>query len=148
MATSNDVYPNFHRVMGTGIVDLENDDLYLVLLDGSTGFDNTHSVLSDVNTAEISGDGYAAGGEVLPNTTWQQNGSIVEYKSDDVTWQTNNEIAADDAVVYHGPSETLVAYIDFTETKTAIGTSQDKATFRVDFEDNNTVFEIEANPSS
>jgi len=147
MADNNDVYPALHESMGEGDIDLQVDELYVALLDDTAVFDNANTVFSDLDDTEISGDGYTAGGAVLPNTAWVRDGSFVRYTSDDVTWQTNDSIIADNAVIYHNSTETLVAFVDFSETKTAIGTEQDDATFRIDWEEDDTVFEIEANPA-
>jgi len=149
MAQSNDVYPSFHESLGKANIDLSNDNLAVALLDGNASFDNTNDVFADVSTNEISGDGYTAGGQTLSGTSWVRNEPYMRYKANDSTWMTNGDITAQNAVVYHEPSGALVSFVNFGGSKTASGTSQDQATFRIDWGDtvDDTVFEIEANPA-
>jgi hypothetical protein len=60
-------FPSFHRLLLSGGVDWDTDDLRLLCMDGDYRYDVAHEIYADVIDHEISSDLYPTGGFLLPN---------------------------------------------------------------------------------
>lgn len=68
-------------------VDMEADTIKVMLLNASHSFTTTHNVIGDVNTNQISGTGYTAGGGTLAGKGVTQ-GTTTKWDATDLAWTT------------------------------------------------------------
>jgi hypothetical protein len=98
-------------------VDYLTDTIDVMLLTGST-YDATDEFVSDVNSDEITGTGYTAGGATLatPTSSYDAGTNTWSFGFDDPTWATAT-FSTTAAVVYKntGTASTspVIGYIDF-----------------------------------
>lgn len=108
----------WHREALTRSFDWVNDDIRLILMNGTSGQDplwNTNYDVVDYN--EVSGPGYLAGGRSLQNKSISQLGYAVRYRCDEVSWLEYGG-SARYALIVHWESEDplekwVMASIDF-----------------------------------
>lgn len=101
-------------------VDWDTDTIKVALLTNSyTPNQDTHDYFDDVNTFEVTGTGYSAGGATLANKTNAYDGAsnTLVLDADDVTWATST-ITARYAVIYDASpaanaTKPVIAYVDF-----------------------------------
>jgi len=99
--------------LGEGAIDLENDTIRVALMTSS--YTENKDTNTFVNTNEVSGTGYTAGGELLANSSMTQvDGSdLARWDADDVEWDSST-ITARYAVIYDTTvSDTILVVIDF-----------------------------------
>lgn len=107
------------------VIDMEADTIKVMLLDDSHTFTATDNVIGDVDTNEITGTGYTAGGATLASKAVTQ-AATTKFDADDVTWTTgtftayhavlwDDTIATDDLLISldFGGAQTVAA-ADFT----------------------------------
>lgn len=92
-------------------IDLENDDIKVMLLDNNHTFSDTDSIIGDVDSNEISGTNYTAGGESLTNKNVSV-GSTTAFDASDVSWSSAS-ITAYHAVLYNNTTNNLICSFDF-----------------------------------
>jgi hypothetical protein len=88
---------------GTITVDWDTDDIKVMLLDDTLEPDETtDDYIADVDTNEISGGGYTAGGAAIDNISVTRSVGVTTVDGDDVTWEQNGSGFTDAryAVVY------------------------------------------------
>ena len=113
------VYGNFAKDVATGVIDMDTDDLWIMLVTATyTPNADTHHYRSDV-TNEVSGTGYTAGGMDLGTITptLDTTNNRVTFDAPDPVW-TGASITARGAVVYKkrggaATADELVCYLDF-----------------------------------
>jgi len=94
------------------IVDYEADTIKVMLLDNSHSFSATDDVIGDVDTNEISGTAYVAGGATLASKAVTQ-AATTKFDADDVTWSTAS-FTAYHAVIYDvTATSNLMISLDF-----------------------------------
>lgn len=111
--------------MKKGLIDELNDDIKVMLVDGSyTPDKDAHTKRSDI-TGEITGTGYTAGGKSLTTKTVTQDNTndLGVLDADDLSWAAAT-IAADGAVLYKArgglaSADELIGYVDFGGTITS-----------------------------
>jgi hypothetical protein len=86
--------------------------------------------LSDV-TGEISGTGYAPGGNVCASAsvTWDSVSQEAVFDADDVAWPLATFTARTAVLYVDSPSQPLLGYVDFEEDKSVFN-----GTFAVTFD--------------
>lgn len=107
-------YNNF-----TGNNDLVNDTIKVALMDNNHSFSATDNEWTDVSANEISGAGYAAGGQALSGKSVVQ-GSPTVFDASDIQW--TGSITAYHAVLYNDSltNDDLIVSIDFGGVQTVI----------------------------
>jgi hypothetical protein len=106
---------------GTAVVDFDTDTIKVMLLTGHTPAQDTHDFVNDVNTNQVTGTGYTAGGATLgtKTVTYDTASDQIRLDAADTTWTTST-ISATHAVVYKdtGTAATspLMALVDFGAT--------------------------------
>jgi hypothetical protein len=118
MATSK-AYGNLAKAVFNKELDWDSDDVKVMLVSSSyVPNQDTHDYLDDVNTYEVTGTGYTAGGQSLASKTasYDAPSNTLVLDAADVTW-ANSTITARYAVVYNNTPSTaatkpLVGYID------------------------------------
>jgi len=123
---ANVVYNYAKAELLRGHIALDSDTIKVALVTSSYSPDiDTHENFDDI-TNEVSGTGYTAGGAALANKAVTKDTTDDEgvFDADDLTWSSAS-ITARAAIVYKDTgtpaTSQLVAYIDFTEDKTASG---------------------------
>jgi hypothetical protein len=107
----------------------EASNFYLMLVDGTTAFDATHTTLAaatDSEADEIDGNGWTTGGENLASVAVSivdTNGAMIDCADVTVT-ASGGSIAAEYAIIYvdeggAGTTKTPLWFYDFGETITA-----------------------------
>jgi hypothetical protein len=101
-------------------VDLEADTIRAMLLNNSHGFTATHNVIGDVNTNQITGDGYAAGGATLTGKAVTQ-AATTKWDAGDTSWGSAS-FTAYHAVLWDDTIATddLLCSFDFGGAKTVL----------------------------
>jgi len=108
----------------------EADNLYFMLVDGTTAFSATHTTLAaatDAGADEIDGNGWTEGGEPLANvavTIVETNETMIDCDDVGVT-AVGGSIAAPAGIIYcneggAGTTKTPLWHYDFGETITAV----------------------------
>ena len=118
MATK--LYGSLAKAMFNKEVDWDSDTIKVMLLTSAyTPNQDSHDYLDDVNTYEVSGTGYTAGGAVLASKTnvYDAGTNTVKFDAADVTWSASS-ITARYAVVYDdsgasNATKPLIGYYDF-----------------------------------
>jgi len=104
----------------TGATDFDNDTVKVMLLDSSHSFTATDNVIGDVDSNEITGTGYTAGGATLANGAVTQ-GATTKFDADDVVWTTGT-FTTNHAVIYDvTATSNLVISLDFGGAQTVTG---------------------------
>ena len=105
------------EVLG-GIHDLDNDVIKIALFtDAANLAPNITTAYS--TTAESSGPGYTAGGQVLSGATISIDGGVAIVDFDDAVW-TNATISAAGALIYNSSkANRAIAILSFDGTKTS-----------------------------
>jgi len=101
-------------------VDWDSDSIKVGLLSSSyTPNQDTHDYYDDVNTYEVSGTGYTAGGQTLGSktVTYDSANNVIILDAADTTWSSST-ITARYAVIYDdsgatNASKALIGYVDF-----------------------------------
>lgn len=126
MAVTVSLYNQYSRDVQNGS-HIAGNTYKVALLNASGTFNAANTVWSDVSANEVSGNGWAAGGETLENvaiTTVTTNDS--KFDADDISVAaTGGAIGpAENAVIYDASDAgSLMAHISFGEAKTAdVGT--------------------------
>lgn len=88
MATQIDIYDNALWIISRGTVDFGSDSLGVLLLNNGYTFSNSHNVVSDVTSFEISGGNYAR--KDLMNAELSLANNIVTFDADNVVWTNLN----------------------------------------------------------
>lgn len=101
------------------LVDFSADSIKVLLLNNSHSFNPDHNVNTDVNTNEISGTGYTAGGVALTSKTVTQDDSndLAYFDADDTSWTTSTFTAYHAVLNDVTASNNLIASIDFGGAK-------------------------------
>jgi len=122
---ANVVYNSFKKFIMDGTIDLDSDTIKVALVTSSyTPDQDAHDYFDDVQSYEVSGDGYTAGGQALSNKSVTQDNTNDRgvFDADDVTW-SNSTITARGAVLYKdtgtASSSPLICYFDFGEDKSS-----------------------------
>lgn len=101
-------------------IDWDTDTIKVALLTNSyTPDQDAHNYWDDVNTYQVTGTGYTAGGAALTNktNTYNSGTNVIVLDADDVTWSSST-ITARYAVIYNDSPATnatknLIGYVDF-----------------------------------
>jgi hypothetical protein len=93
--------------------------LKCALLKSTYTFSDTHSVLSDVSSHEVSGAGYTAGGKDLTEGQ-SAAGSTVSVSLSPVSWASSTITDAAGALVYDGATGRLVAWLPFAAAASTV----------------------------
>jgi len=119
------IYNAALEALARGQVDFAEDQFKLLLVGASYSPNRTHAHRSDVS-GEVSGDGYATGGQTVASMTLVRddaNGRITITPAS-VVWPAAT-ITARGAILYQvlgtAADDLLVAYVDFGEDKSASG---------------------------
>ena len=107
-------------------VDFDSDTIKVALVSSSyTPNQDTHQYWSDVNTYEVSGTGYTAGGQTLGSktVTYDSANNIIILDAADTTWSSST-ITARYAVIYDdsgatNASKALIGYVDFSSDQSS-----------------------------
>ena len=123
---ANVVYNYAKAELLRGHIALDSDTINVALVTSSYTPDiDAHENFDDLDN-EVSGTGYTAGGAALANKAVTKDTGDDEgvFDADDLTWESAS-ITARAAIVYRDSgveaTSQLIAYIDFTEDKTASG---------------------------
>lgn len=114
------LYGNFLAKALNKEVDWDSDTIKVALLSSSyTPNQDTHDYFDDVNSYEVSGTGYSAGGATLSSKTvsYDATNNVIVLDAADTTWSSST-ITARYAVVYDASggtaaSNALIGYVDF-----------------------------------
>ena len=107
-------------------VDFDSDTIKVALVSSSyTPNQDTHQYWSDVNTYEVSGTGYTAGGQTLGSktVTYDSANNVIILDAADTTWSSST-ITARYAVIYDdsgatAASKALIGYVDFSSDQSS-----------------------------
>lgn len=119
------IYHRFKSNLMKKNVDLVNDTIKVMLLDSNHSYSATDNTKSDVDSNEISGTGYTAGGKSLSNKSVTQ-GATTKWDADNVEWSSAT-FSASHAVIYDSNND-LILSIDFGGSQ-----SVDGGTFRIEW---------------
>ena len=115
------VYNSYKKAQQEGSIDLVNDTIKVILVNGYTVDADNHQYYSDVSASEVSGTGYTAGGQALANKTVTQDNTNDKavFDADDVSW-ANSTISADGCILYKdtgvATTSPLICYMPFGST--------------------------------
>ena len=100
-------------------VSLTADSIQMLLLNNSHTFNPDHNVLTDINTNEITGTGYTAGGVALTTQTVVQDDTndLAYFDADDVVWTTSTFTAYHAVLNDITASNNLISSFDFGGAK-------------------------------
>ena len=109
------VYPSFLEELAAGRADLVAEEVRVLLVKGYQP-DLMHSDRIDVD-GEVSGPGYAQGGQALTGKTLTEEDRALVFRADPVQWDSAS-IEATGAVLYlargaGASADPLVCYFDF-----------------------------------
>lgn len=114
------IYERFKANLMNKVVDLEGDTIKAMLLDGSHSFTATDNVIGDVDTNEVSGTGYTAGGETLTTKSVTQ-AATTKFDADDTVWTTVT-VTTSHLVLYDvTATSNLIASLDFGGSQVIVG---------------------------
>jgi hypothetical protein len=107
-------------------VNWSSDTIRVALLNNTyTPNQDSHQYFSDVNTYEVTGTGYTAGGTTLTTKTMTYDSAtnVIKLDADDTSW-ANSTITARYAVIYDDTPSTastkpLLGYVDFGADQTS-----------------------------
>ena len=120
------IYNRYKANLMNKEVDMEADTIKVMLLDNSHSFTATDNTKSQIDTNEISGTGYTAGGAALANKAVTQ-ASTTKFDADDTEW-TSASFTAYHAVLYDDTlaNDDLIMSLDFGGAQTVTS-----ATFKI-----------------
>ncbi len=104
------VYNSYKEAQQRGTIDLVNDTIKVILVNGYTVDPDNHQYYSDVQSSEVSGTGYTTGGQALANKTITidtVNDKAI-FDADDVSW-LNSTISADGCIIYKDTGDPLTS---------------------------------------
>jgi len=112
------IYNRFKANLMNKVVDLEADTIKVMLLNNSHSFTATHNVIGDVNSHQITGTGYTAGGATLASKADTQ-ASTTKWDAADTAW-TSASFTAYHAVIWDDTIATddLICSFDFGGAQT------------------------------
>lgn len=114
------IYERFKANLMNKVVDLEGDTIKAMLLDGSHSFTATDNVIGDVDTNQVSGTGYTAGGETLTTKSVTQ-AATTKFDADDTVWTTVT-VTTSHLVLYDvTATSNLIASLDFGGSQVLVG---------------------------
>jgi hypothetical protein len=121
------LFKNFLSLLLNGEINPVTDQLNAILLSGDFALDleNQH-YYGDVNSFEVDGEGYSAGGIPLTNVTLDStNIGHVLISCDDAVWPSPTNIQALYLVVYDvtATDQPLISAFDFGNIQATIGNS-------------------------
>lgn len=120
MALVQGLCSSFKQESWLGIHDLDTDTLKIALYAASATLGPATTVYTA--TDEISGAGYAAGGEVLVNVQVLLSGTTAYVTFDNPSW-TGASFTCRGALIYNATkADRAIAVLDFGSDKTASGT--------------------------
>lgn len=120
MALVQGLCSSFKQESWLGIHDLDTDTLKIALYTASATLGPSTTVYTA--TDEISGAGYAAGGEVLVNVQVLLSGTTAYVTFDNPSW-TGASFTCRGALIYNATkADRAIAVLDFGSDKTASGT--------------------------
>lgn len=109
------------RKIGAGIIDLDSNAFKVALLGPAQPIDaafagaSTDARFADL-TDEVTGAGYAAGGDALSNVTWSQVDAVVTFGADPTIW-TGLDATVKYAAIYKvGGNADLLAFFDIDDS--------------------------------
>ena len=119
------IYSNFKKAIGEGLLNLGTDTLKCMLVTSAYVPSAAHAAYAEVSGHEVSGSGYAAGGQGLSGVTWAIVGTSAVLDAADPSW-SEATITARYAVVYAdktagGVVGPLVCLLDFGTEKGVSG---------------------------
>jgi hypothetical protein len=115
MAETAKMYGQVSLKAFTGLVNLSNDTIKVMLCtSGYTPDQDNHILVTDVNN-EVAGTGYTTGGATLANKTinYDVSTNTVKFDADDVAWANSTITAARYAIIYDSTTGILLGYVDF-----------------------------------
>lgn len=122
---ANIVYRTAMALLLSGGVDLDSGDIRVALLGEPYLPVASHATFAEVEPYEVSGPGYAAGGQALSGRTVEftddESGETVSLRADDARWAAAT-FTARWAVVYDAASGMLVALHDLGAARSCAGT--------------------------
>lgn len=114
------IYERFKANLMNGVVDLEADSIKVMLLDTNHSFTATNNVIGDVDTNQVSGTGYTAGGEALTTKSVTQ-AATTKFDADNTEWTTVT-VTTSHAVLYDvTATSNLIASLDFGGSQVLVG---------------------------
>lgn len=115
-------YPLFFKSLLNKEVDIDSDNVKIMLLDNSYTFDKTHQYKSSIS-GEVSGTGYAAGGQQLLSVvvSFDAPTNTIKLDAADPSWANSTITGARKAAVYDSTpgtdaSRPLIAYLEADAT--------------------------------
>jgi hypothetical protein len=109
----------FGSTLATGVPSFDwlSDTIKVALLNSSyTPSQATHKLFSEVDSREVTGTGYTAGGATLGSKTLAETAGVATFDAADTTWPTS-AITARYAVIYKAgtaaAASPLLGYVDF-----------------------------------
>jgi hypothetical protein len=111
------VYTSFTKDIGTGIIDLDTDDIWVMLATNTYVPSTAHAKRSDI-TNEAAGTGYTAGGMDAGVVTATTVGTKTQYDCPDPSW-AGSSISARYAIFYKktggaASTDPLIVCLDLT----------------------------------
>lgn len=114
------IYERNKANLMNGVVDYEADTIKVMLMDSNHSFTATDNVIGDVDTNEVSGTGYVAGGEALGNKSVTQ-AATTKFDADDNVWTTVT-VTTSHAVIYDvTATSNLMISLDFGGSQVLVG---------------------------
>jgi len=114
------IYNRFKANLMNKELDLEGDTVKVMLLNNSHSFSATDDVIGDIDTNEISGTGYTAGGVTLAGKGVTQ-AATTKWDATDSEW-TSATFSAWHAVIYDTTATSnLIASIDLGGEQAIVG---------------------------
>lgn len=111
---------SFKKELYEAVHDLLNDSLYIALYTGNADLNQSTTVYSATN--EITGTGYAAGGQLITNVTVQSDGYTAYVSFDNPYWNPA-VFTTRCALIYNATKgNKSICVLDFGSDKTSAGT--------------------------
>ena len=120
-----------HTLMLVGNQGIDYTNLKVMLTNGYT-LATSETTMTNVSAAEVSGNGWSVGGELIANAAWAQvntNDSRLDGDDISVTASGGSIGPADAHVVYDATNNLPLIHVDFGESKQAGDTTQFKVSF-------------------
>lgn len=112
------LYNRFKYNLANKQIDLDNDTLKIILLANTYTPDKDHNTLSDIQSDEVSGSGYSAGGITIDNPVLTQDDANDRAKFDaDNTTFSGVDVTFRYAAIYDDTvsGDPLIGLLDFGE---------------------------------
>lgn len=99
------------QLLGGGI---DTAALSVALLTSGSVYDDANETVTDfdLETYEVTGTGYTAGGKALTTVAVDNTAGVVSITADDVVW-TATTVTTYAALIYDTDTDVLIAYVDF-----------------------------------